>query len=44
MKNNKPVNWDWAGMRTKANRSIVLHEIFTPLERNDFFEVMFEFK
>ena len=31
MKKNKPVNWD--GICTKTNRSMVLHEIFTSLER-----------
>ena len=44
MKNNYYVNWDWAGLCTKVNRSMVLNEIFTSLEWNDFFEVTFEFK
>ena len=38
------VNWDWAGLLTKENRSVALHETFTSLERNKFFEVIFEFK
>ena len=44
MKNNQSVNWDWAGLCTNANRSMVLNEIFTSLEWNDFFEVTSEFK
>ena len=44
MKNNQPVNWDWAGLCTKANHSVVLHEVFTSLEKNEFFEVIYEFK
>ena len=44
MKNNCRVNWDWVGLCTKASQSMVLHEIFTSLERNEFFKVVFEFK
>ena len=42
--NSYLVNWNWAGLCTSANSSMVLHEIFTSLERNEFLELIFEFK
>ena len=41
---NQPVNWDRASLCTKASHSILLQEIFTSLETNEFFEVIYEFK
>ena len=44
MKNNDSVNWEWAGLCTKENCSVVLNEIFTSLEWNESFEITSGFK
>ena len=42
MKKNKPV--EKAGLRAKTNSSLVLHETFTSLERDELYKINFEFK
>ena len=40
----KKYSVDRAGLCIKTNHSLVLHEVFTSLERDELFEINFEFK